>query len=342
MRPATFAAIALGATAAVVAQAEARDQITIVGSSTVFPFTTAVAESFARTSSFPAPIVESTGTGGGMQLFCGGIGEATPDFTGASRPMRESEFELCRTNGVTEITEIVIGFDGIVLAHSRDGEPAAFTEAQIFAALAKDVEVDGEIVPNPYTNWSQIDPSLPDEEIMVFGPPPTSGTRDAWVELVMLEACEAYPAIDALEGDAKEAVCSTMREDGRFIEAGENDNLIVQRLGAEAHAYGIFGFSFLDQNGDTLQGATIDGVEPTFENIAAGAYPVARSLFLYAKNQHMDTIPGMREFIAEYTNERAWGPDGYLADKGLIPLPDGERESARENAVGAVPMASVR
>lgn len=325
------------------AQAQSRDQIMIVGSSTVFPFTTAVAENFARAGQFPAPVVESTGTGGGMQLFCGGVGEKHPDVTGASRAMKASEFEKCVANGVGEVVEINIGYDGIVLANSRKAPAIDITKAQLFQALAKEVEVDGQIVPNPYQRWSEIDPSLPDVEIQVFGPPPTSGTRDAWVELVMDVGCGEFPAIAALEESDKDrhaAVCQSMREDGRFIEAGENDNLIIQRLNNEPNAFGIFGFSFLDANHDSIQGARVEGVEPIFENIADSSYSVSRPLFVYVKAAHVGVIPGLKEFIAEYTSERAMGEEGYLSDRGLIPLPEKEAESVREQALNLTAMAA--
>ena len=329
------------ATMAFAGTAQARDEIRIVGSSTVFPFTSMVIERFAQTSGFPAPIIESTGTGGGMRFFCAGLGEEHPDFTGASRPMRQSEYEQCQANGVSEITELQVGFDGIVLANAVAADHMDITIPQLFAALAAEVEVDGEVVANPYTRWSEIDSSLPDVDIEVLGPPPTSGTRDAFVELVMEEGCEAYEAIAALEEtdeDRFEAVCATMREDGRFVEAGENDNLIVQRLEANSDAFGIFGYSFLVENTDVISGNLIEGVEPQFEAISSGEYPVSRSLFVYIKGQHVDVIPGMREFIAEYTSDGAWGPEGYLADIGLIPLPDSERAVERQEAVNLTQM----
>ena len=329
------------ATMAFAGTAQARDEIRIVGSSTVFPFTSMVIERFAQTSGFPAPIIESTGTGGGMRFFCAGLGEEHPDFTGASRPMRQSEYEQCQANGVSEITELQVGFDGIVLANAVAADHMDITIPQLFAALAAEVEVDGEVVANPYTRWSEIDPSLPDVDIEVLGPPPTSGTRDAFVELVMEEGCEAYEAIAALEDadeDRFEAVCATMCEDGRFVEAGENDNLIVQRLEANPDAFGIFGYSFLVENTDVISGNLIEGVEPQFEAISSGDYPVSRSLFVYIKGQHVDVIPGMREFIAEYTSDGAWGPEGYLADIGLIPLPDSERALERQDAVNLTQM----
>jgi phosphate transport system substrate-binding protein len=327
----TLVSAAALAVAGVVAggQAYAQEQIQIVGSSTVFPFTTAVAERFGQKTQFPTPIVESTGTGGGMKLFCSGVGSDTPDFTGASRRMKSSEFESCQANGVTPV-EIKIGFDGIVVANAVAGEKYAVTREQLFLALAKQIPVDGALVDNPNTNWSDIDPALPNAAIEVLGPPPTSGTRDAFVELVMEEGCDGIEgAADlGLEGKA----CHAIREDGVYVEAGENDNLIVQKLDANPAALGIFGFSFLDQNSDKVQGATINGVEPTFDNIASGDYPVSRSMFVYAKKEHAGVIPGLEEFIAEYTSEDAFGDDGYLVEKGLIPLPEGDRAQVAEAA----------
>ena len=328
----TVAAAALATTALVSgASAQARDNIQIVGSSTVFPFTTAVAERFGQAGN-PTPVVESTGTGGGMKLFCAGVGADTPDFTNASRPIKDGEMEECAANGVTPI-EIKVGFDGIVFSNSKESEKTDYTKEQIFNALAKRVVVDGEVVDNPYQSWSDIDPSLPAKRIEVLGPPPTSGTRDAFIELVMDEACP-----EAIEG---EDACGEMREDGAFVEAGENDNLIVQKLEANPDAYGIFGFSFLDQNTDKLQGSAIGGVEPTFDNIASGEYGVSRSLFVYAKAEHADVIPGFREFLAEYTGEGAFGEDGYLADKGLIPLPEDERATVQDTAANLTPKTAM-
>ncbi|MCV3243446.1 PstS family phosphate ABC transporter substrate-binding protein [Mesorhizobium sp. ZC-5] len=326
----TVAAFAIAASTGLAA---ARDQIQIVGSSTVFPFTTAVAEKLGQGGKFKTPVVESTGTGGGIKLFCSGVGENTPDFTNASRAIKDSELETCKANGATPV-EIKVGFDGIVLANSKAGTVVDLTKEQIFKALAKNVAVDGKVVPNPYTNWSDVDASLPATKIEVLGPPPTSGTRDAFVELVMLEACQ-----DEVKA-ANEKACPEIREDGAFIEAGENDNLIVQKLEANANAFGVFGFSFLDQNADKLQGHKVDGVEPTFENIASGDYKISRSLFIYAKKEHVGVIPGIEEFIAEYTSDAAWGPEGYLADKGLIPLPDAERAKSAEEAKALKGMGS--
>jgi phosphate transport system substrate-binding protein len=318
--------------------AEARDQIRIVGSSTVYPFATAVAEQFGTKYEFPTPVVESTGSGGGIKLFCAGVGEGHPDITNSSRRIEESEVQQCADNGVEEITEVKIGYDGIVLANSNEADPMTVTIPQIWQALAKEVPVDGEIKANPYRNWSEIDPSLPDSKIEVLGPPPTSGTRDAFVELVMEEGCQEFEEVSALDEEAMTAVCATMREDGAFVEAGENDNLIVQKLQANPNAFGIFGFSFLDQNMDLLQGSPINGEEPTFENIAEGAYPVSRSLYFYVKNPHIDSIPGIKEYVDEFTSEAAIGEDGYLTDKGLIPLREEELAKVREQALNFTPL----
>ena len=326
-------ALALFATPALVASpAAARDHLHVVGSSTVFPFATTVAERFGQAGDFPAPVVESTGTGGGIKLFCEGVGENTPDIANASRRIKDTELEACKTAGVTPV-EVKIGFDGIVLANAKAGPDIAVTREQIFKALAKNLpDASGALVPNPNVNWSDIDPSLPAEKIEVLGPPPTSGTRDAFAELVMIAACdEAVKAAD-------EKACSQIREDGAYIEAGENDNLIVQKLEANPAAVGIFGFSFLDQNSAQIKGASVDGVAPTFEAIAAGEYPVGRSLLFYVKKEHVGQIPGIEEYVAEFTSEEAWGDDGYLAEKGLIPLPEADRAATAEAAKNMVPL----
>jgi phosphate transport system substrate-binding protein len=323
---------------AVAGTAQARDQISIVGSSTVFPYTQAVAEQFSSMTGAPSPVVESTGTGGGMQIFCGGIGESHPDITGASRAMRSSEYELCEENGVTDITEVLIGFDGLSLSSSQDGPDADFSKAQLFQALAAEVAVDGEIVANPYTNWSEIDPSLPDEPILVYGPPPTSGTRDAWVELVMEEGCGEFETIAALDEDRHDEVCQRMRTDGPFVEAGENDNLIVQRLTSDPSAFGIFGYSFLYENQDSLKGASIEGVQPTPETIETGEYGISRPLFFYIKNAHRGAIPNLAEFIEEYVSEASMGPGGYLQERGLVPLGDERRKAVQDAALAGTSM----
>jgi phosphate transport system substrate-binding protein len=319
--------------------ADARDQIRIVGSSTVYPFATAVAEQFGAKYEFPTPVVESTGTGGGLKLFCGGVGEQHPDMTNASRRIKESEVQQCAGNGIEAITEVNIGYDGIVLANSRRGTRLKLTPRQVYMALAKRVPTAmGGTKPNAFRTWSEIDKSLPNVKIEVLGPPPTSGTRDAFVELVTDRGCQEFEAVTGLDEERRTAVCATMREDGAFIEAGENDNLIVQKLEANHDAFGIFGFSFLDQNLDQLQGSLINGAEPTFENIADGAYPVSRPLYFYVKNAHLDVIPGIKEYVAEFTSDAAIGEEGYLADKGLIPLPADELKKIRELALSFTPL----
>lgn len=305
--------------------AEARDQIRVVGSSTVYPFTTTVAEQFGRAGKFKTPVVESTGTGGGFKLFCAGVGPDHPDLTNASRPISKTEREDCVKNGVTDIVEIKVGFDGIVLANSKKGPDFKITKAQVFLALAKEVPgADGKLIANPYKRWNEIDASLPNEPIEVLGPPPTSGTRDAFLELVMDLGAREIPAMaDLRKADAKafEKVFKTIREDGAYIDAGENDNVIVQKLEANPEAVGIFGFSFLEENTAKVKGATVGGVEPSFDNIASGKYKVSRSLFVYLKKQHVGVIPGLKEFAEEYVSKKAMGEGGYLEAKGLIPLP---------------------
>jgi phosphate transport system substrate-binding protein len=307
----------------------------------VFPFTTAVAEQFGKTSGFKTPIVESTGTGGGLKLFCAGVGVDHPDATNASRRIKDSEVKTCAENGITEITELKIGYDGIVMANAKSAPHFTLTLNQVWQALAKEVVVNGQIVANPHKNWSEIDPSLPNEEIEVLGPPPTSGTRDAFNELVMDAGCKGVPEVDALkesDADRHKAVCQTIREDGVYVEAGENDNLIVQKLEANPIALGVFGYSFLEQNMDKLQGSTIGGVEPVYEKIASGEYPVSRSLYIYIKNAHLGVVPGIKEFVAEYTSDKAMGEEGYLAEKGLITLPADELAKTREAGANMTPL----
>jgi len=319
--------------------AQARDQIHIVGSSTVFPFSTTVAEQFGKATDFKTPVVESTGSGGGMKLFCSGVGLEHPDITNASRRIKKSEFETCTKNGI-DITEVMIGFDGIVLANSKSGPQMNLTKQQIFLALAKQVpDANGNLIPNPHQKWSDIDPSLPDAKIEVLGPPPTSGTRDAFVELAMEGGADTFPSIESLGKNEYKAVAHSIREDGAFVEAGENDNLIVQKLEANPNAVGIFGFSFLDQNIDKIQGAQVGGVDPTFENIADGKYGISRSLFFYVKQQHVGVVPGIEAYLNEFTSEKAWGDEGYLVDKGLIPLPATDRKQMRESATGMAPLS---
>ncbi|WP_346838219.1 PstS family phosphate ABC transporter substrate-binding protein [Microbulbifer sp. SAOS-129_SWC] len=306
----------------------ARDHISIVGSSTVYPFTTTVAERFSRSTQFNTPVVESTGTGGGMKLFCAGVGENTPDITGASRRIKQSELDNCHKNGI-DVVEVQVGFDGIAIANAKGAERLSLTRKDLYLALAKKVpNPDGSdtLVANPYKTWKDVNPTLPAQKIEVLGPPPTSGTRDAFAELVMEHGCETIPMIEKMSKDDKKVACQTLREDGAYIEAGENDNLIVNKLVADPAALGIFGFSYLDQNTDKIQGSLIEGQEPTFESIADHSYPVSRPLFIYVKKAHVGVVPGMKRFLAEFTSERAWGDDGYLADKGMIPMPAAKRQ----------------
>ena len=335
----TAAAAAVAATST---SAVARDQINIVGSSTVFPFATAVAERFGKNTDFKTPVVESTGSGGGLKLFCSGVGTNTPDITNASRRIKSSEVELCGKNGINEIVEVKVGYDGIVLANSRASDVMKLSRKDIFTALAKDVPVDGKLVPNPYTTWNEVNADLPAIKIEVLGPPPTSGTRDAFVELAMEGGCKKYDMIAAMkksDKDGYKAVCHSIREDGAFVEAGENDNLIVQKLEANPSAFGIFGYSFLDQNSDKVQGSEIEGNEPTFEKIADGDYPVSRSLYFYVKKAHIGVVPGIEEYLAEFTSEDAAGEDGYLAEKGLIPLTEEEAEEVNSAVANLTPLS---
>lgn len=367
----TAASAALAALAMAGAHAaQSREVLRIVGSSTVFPFTTAVAENFGAKSRFSTPVVESTGTGGGMNLFCAGVGMSHPDITGASRRMKESEYRRCQDNGVTAITEVMIGFDGIVIGNSVDVSQAEMDRTDLFLALASEIPtpVDaggealvtpaGTLVPgasfsqvagyscesfvtNPYTRWSDIDPGLPNVTIEVYGPPPTSGTRDAFVELGLHPGAEGVECLNALKAagdDRFEAIASRVREDGRWIDSGENDNTIVQTLANTPTAFGIFGYSFLEQNSDRIQGTVMEGIEPTYDAIAEGDYPISRSMFIYVKNQHADVVPGVREFVTEFTSEEAWGPFGYLAERGLIALTDERRAEEAASARALTPM----
>jgi phosphate transport system substrate-binding protein len=329
------------------AHAQARDYISIVGSSTVYPFATVVAENFGKTTSFKTPKIESTGSGGGLKLFCAGVGVEHPDITNASRRIKASEIDSCAKNGVTEIVEAKIGYDGIALANSREDVQFELSTRDIFLALAKMVPdpAGGEgLVPNPYNNWKEVNPDLPDQRIEVLGPPPTSGTRDAFAELAMEGGCKTFDFIKAMKDEDKnryKAVCHGVREDGKYIEAGENDNLIVQKLQANPTALGIFGFSFLDQNTDVIQGSSVNGVVPTFESIADGSYPVSRSLYYYVKKAHVGSIPGLEEYNREFMSEKAIGDEGYLTDKGLIPMPKAERSAFQAAVTGLKTMTGL-
>ncbi|WP_298745978.1 substrate-binding domain-containing protein [uncultured Brevundimonas sp.] len=321
-----------------------RSGVWAAGSSTVFPFTTRVAENFARGSGGAAPRVESLGTGGGIQAFCKGVGPDTPDIANASRRMKKSEFELCRNNGVTEIVELKIGYDGLVVATAIDAPNYRFEGDDFYLALAKEVPgPGGAFIANPNRAWNQVNPNLPATRIMVYGPPPTSGTRDSWLELAMAPSAEAVPQLAALAGSDPgrfEALAHTLREDGAWIDAGENDNAIVQTLTRTPGSIGAFGYSFLEQNSDKVKAHSVNGVMPSPETIASGAYPISRSMFIYVKKAHIGVIPGLKEFVLEYMSDAAAGRGGYLQDRGLVPLPAADLAAQRALASALTPMAS--
>lgn len=311
-----------------------RQEIRVVGSSTVYPFTTAVAERFAQ--NFPdyrSPIVESTGTGSGIKLFCNGVGGQFPDVANASRRIKASELESCARNGVRQVIEVPVGIDGLALIESaRRPTGYRLTLRDIYAALAK--EPFGR--PQTARTWRDVNPELPDVPILVYGPPPTSGTRDSFVELMLVKGCDSDPAMVALKAedeDRHKAICNTVREDGAFVEAGENDNLLIQRVSENQGAVGILGYSFMEENLDRVQGIPIDGSAPTAAAIQALDYPGARQLYIYVKGEHLNVVPGLREFLTEYA--RGWSPTGYLQDRGLIPAPDAVRAQAQAAIEGA-------
>jgi phosphate transport system substrate-binding protein len=322
----------------------ARDSINIVGSSTVYPFTTTVAEQFGRQGKFKTPKVESTGTGGGLKLFCNGVGPQYPDIANASRRVKPAELANCAQNGVKEVVEIKVGYDGIVLAQSKAGAPLIVTRKDVFLALAKTVPDPANptsLIPNPYTTWKDVNKTLPAVKIEVLGPPPTSGTRDSFAELYMEAGCRTYAWLNSLRDQDEprfKRACDAIREDGAYIEAGENDNLIVQKLGANPGAVGVFGYSYLEENMDKLKGAVVDGVSPSFETVSSGKYPASRPLFIYIKKAHVGVIPGIKEFIDEYVSEKALGSEGYLADKGLIPPSKSEIGKIRDDAKALKPL----
>lgn len=305
-----------------------RTQIRIVGSSTVYPFTTAVAEQFKRKwPEFPAPIVESTGTGGGIKLMCAGLGAQFPDAANASRRIKRSELDDCASHGVKGLIELQVGIDGLVIAQARGANFPSLTERDVYLALAKNPFGKG---PNRARTWKDVNPALPDIRIEVIGPPPTSGTRDSFNELYMLKGCNTEPAMQALKKSDEHAhkqICEQVREDGAYVEGGENDNLIVQKIAANPQALGVFGFSFMEENGDRVKDVPLSGVTATYENIASGTFPASRPLFIYIKAQHVPAVRGMREFLAEYARESTWGRTGYLARKGLVAAPEPVRRA---------------
>ena len=343
----TVLAAVLASSTAFAGIACARDQIRIVGSSTVYPFTTAVAEQFGKASGGKTPVVESTGTGGGLKLFCAGTGPDHPDVANASRAIKKSEFEDCQKNGVKDIVELKVGIDGLVMANAKGGPALGMTQEMVFKALAKEIpDASGKLVANPNKTWKEVDASLPDEKIEVLGPPPTSGTRDSFLELVMEKGAEKFPVLKAMKDDDKknntknfEKVWKSVREDGAWIDAGENDNLIVQKLEANPKAVGVFGYSFLEENTAKIKAVKIGGIEPDYDTISTGKYPVSRPLFIYVKKQNVGVIPGLKEFVAEYASSKAIGEDGYLSKKGLVPLPKTEADATAKVAAELAVMA---
>eukprot|EP01093_Parvamoeba_rugata_P010764 TRINITY_DN2902_c0_g2_i2.p1 TRINITY_DN2902_c0_g2~~TRINITY_DN2902_c0_g2_i2.p1 ORF type:complete len:344 (+),score=59.28 TRINITY_DN2902_c0_g2_i2:1783-2814(+) len=328
----TFAVTAMAASIAlvsVVSAAQARDQVRIVGSSTIFPLTTKVAEHFARTTGAPAPVVESTGSGGGFKLFCGGVGEQYPDIVDASRPISGSETAICAANSVRKISEIKIGYDGIVLLGSREAPTMSLTARQLYLALARTIPVNGASVPNPNVKWSDVDPSLPDLKIRVYGPPPTSGTRDLMGQLLLDKGCSTFADIASLESsdpDSFRLLCRTIREDGAYIEAGENDRLVISKLEKDPTSYGVMGFNNLERNREKLRGITINGIEPDYETILDGSYPGSRALYLYVKDDHEQLVRSLGAFVSTYVSEAVIGEDGLLVENGLVPLTEKERQ----------------
>lgn len=322
--------LSLVAALVVTSYASARDQMQIVGSSTVYPYATVVAERFGQGGKFKTPVIESTGTGGGMKIFCEGVGVNHPDMTNASRAIKSSEKELCAKNGVKDIVEIIVGNDGLTVAHSVKAKDVNFTKEQLWRALAHDVDVNGKLVANPYKKWSDIDKSLPDFAIQFLVAPPTSGTRDAWNSLVMGKGCtKVAKAAHEAAGKKAKKECAKVREDGPAIEAGENDTLIVNKIVSDPQAFGYFGYSYLVANQDKIKAAKVDGKLPTLASIQDYSYGIARPLFFYVKKAHIGVIPGMKEYLAEFTSKGSMGPTGYLADLGLIPLSDADYKKVR-------------
>jgi phosphate transport system substrate-binding protein len=313
----------------ITADAGARDQIRVVGSSTVYPFATAVAEHFGKASGFKSPVVESIGTGGGLKLFCASLDASSPDIATASRRIRPSEIATCAENNVTEIAEITIGYDGLVIAKARSSTPLQLTHQQLFLAIAKTVPQGGRLVANPYRRWRDIAASLPDEKILIFGPAPNHGTRDSLVDLVMTQACQEFPTIKAIDPSERRKICAAVREDGAFVDVSQNYSITLQKLIMEPQAVGILPFSYIDQNNDKIQAAVFDGQIASYDNIFSGRYPLSRPLFLYVKNAHLDTTTGLRDYIADFTSDKTWSENGYLAERGLIALPG---ETRRQEA----------
>tara|TARA_R100000315_G_C5220884_1_gene132758 strand:+ start:339 stop:1379 length:1041 start_codon:yes stop_codon:yes gene_type:complete len=314
-----------------------REQIRVVGSSTVYPFATSVAERFGKSTKYKTPVIESTGSGGGIKIFCSGMDLKYADVTNASRRMKKKEFDMCVKNGVRNILEVKVGYDGVVLANSKNSKRYSMTLKDVYLALAKNIPTeDGKIIPNPYKTWKEINPMLPSNNIEVMGPPPTSGTRDAFVELAMEGGCKKFKWVKALKKKDKPAykeLCHTIREDGAYIEAGENDNMILHKLTVNKNMLGIFGFSFLDMNGNKVQGSIIQGKKPTFDNISQRTYPISRPLYFYVKKNNIGHIKGLKEYVKLFISEKSSGPDGFLTDQGLISLGQSERKKRAKNVL---------
>lgn len=318
-----------------------RDYVWASGSSTVFPFASRVAENYTRKSGKKAPKIESVGTGGGIKAFCGGVGAGFPDIANASRPMKKSEFDICASKGVKDIIEIKVGFDGIVIAGDKDGADYAFKVEHLHQALSKTVLRGGKWVANPYMTWDQIGPGLPGNRIVVYGPPPSSGTRDAFVELAIEAGARRYPTIDAIRSDNEatfKARVDPLRTDGGWIDAGENDNALVQTVTKTPGSLAVFGYSYLEENMDKIKAASVGGIKPTAGAIADGSYPLSRSLYIYVKKSQLAVTPGLKEFVAEFTSDAATGKGGYLQSRGLIPLPAGQHAAQAANAAAAKTM----
>jgi phosphate transport system substrate-binding protein len=320
------------AAAVLAAPAWAADRIHIASSSTVAPFVSTAAEQFGRGSGFATPVIESIGSGGGLKLFCASLADGSPDIAGASRRITESEKKSCAANGVTDITEIAIGYDGIVLATPKSAAPLALTGRQLFLSIAKSVPVDGKLGANPYKTWREIDAGLPGQAIMVFGPAPNHGTRDVLADLVMSVACKGFPEIAALEGEARRVACQAMREDGAYIDVTADYTVILRKLEAEPSALGILPFGYLERNRDKIRAASFEGIMPSYQTIYDGSYPLSRPLYIYVKKAHLQTTRGLREFVAELTSDKASGKEGYLADLGLISLPEAQRKAEAQKA----------
>ena len=310
--------------------ASAAERISVVGSSTVYPFATIAAEQFAKRIGFKTPIIEATGTGGGVKMFCDGVGSFYPDAVNASRAIKTSEIEQCHQNDVRDIIEVKIGYDGIVLASAKEaGVPDyRLTKLDLFRAFAKFLPVNGKLVKNPHRTWRDVNPALPDKKIKALGPPPTSGTRDAFTELVMEKGCKQTP--DAARLGLKGKVCGALREDGAWVNMGENDNLIIRKILADPDNLGLFGFAFYNENKERVKAAHINGVSPTLKNVVSGKYPVSRPLFVYFKGEHIGKTPGLAQFAKEFLSEDAAGEYGYLSERGLAPLPETEKTDIRK------------